>query len=52
MNFSPGNRPMSFVDHSRSCGFPDRSPTFGFRMIASLKRSTTAAMAKTPPSRS
>ena len=40
------------VCHSRSCGFLDFWPTMGFFTTASLKWSTTAAMAKTPPSRS
>ena len=47
MNFRPGNKPFPF--HSLSCGF---TLSFGFSTILSLKRSTTMAMALTPPSRS
>src|SRR5262249_6680925 len=52
MNLRPGNLPRFLVCHSRSCGFLDFWPTMGFFTTASLKWSTTAAMAKTPPSRS
>src|SRR5262245_59560297 len=52
MNLRPGSLPRFLVCHSRSCGFLDFWPTMGFFTTASLKWSTTAAMAKTPPSRS
>src|SRR5262245_17790838 len=52
MNFRPGSRPRLFVCHSRSWGFSEFWPTIGFCTIASLKWSTTAAMANAPPSRS
>ncbi len=52
MNFSPGSLSKFLVCHSCNCGFLDFWPTRGFLTRASLKRSTTAAMAKTPPSRS
>jgi hypothetical protein len=52
MNLRPGNLPRFLVCHSRSCGFLDFWPTMGFFTTASLKWFTTAAMAKTPPSRS
>src|SRR6478672_4034104 len=52
MNLRPGNLPRFLVCHSRSCGFFDFWPTTGFFTTASLKWSTTAAMANTPPSRS
>src|SRR5262245_551882 len=52
MNLRPGNLPRFLVCHSRSCGFLDFWPTIGFFTTASLKWSTTAATAKTPPSRS
>src|SRR5436190_17403280 len=52
MNFSPGSLASWLVCHSRSSGFFDPWPTMGFRTTASLKWSTTAAMANTPPSRS
>src|SRR5947207_199359 len=52
MNLRPGSLSRLFVCHSRSCGFLDFRPTTGFFTTASLKWSTTAGMAKTPPSRS
>src|SRR5687767_4617277 len=52
MNLRPGNLPRFFVCHSLSAGFFEVFPTIGFCTTASLKWSTTAAMAKTPPSRS
>src|SRR6185312_6118148 len=52
MNLRPGSLPRFLVCHSRSWGFLDFWPTMGFFTTASLKWSTTAAMAKTPPSRS
>ena len=52
MNLRPGSLPRFLVCHSCSCGFLDFWPTIGFFTTASLKWSTTAAMAKTPPSRS
>src|SRR5262245_49143811 len=52
MNLRPGNLPRLLVCHSRSCGFFDVWPTMGFFTTASLKWSTTAAMANMAPSRS
>src|SRR5215204_529877 len=52
MNLRPGSLPRFLVCHSLSCGFLDFWPTTGFFTTASLKWSTTAAMAKTPPSHS
>ena len=52
MNLRPGNLSKFFVCHSLRAGFFDVFPTIGFWTTASLKWSTTAAMAKTPPSRS
>ena len=52
MNLRPGNLSKFFVCHSLRAGFFDVFPTIGFCTTASLKWSTTAAMAKTPPSRS
>jgi hypothetical protein len=51
MNFSPGSLSSSSICHSRSAGFFDAWPTIGFLTTASLKWSTTAAMANTPPNR-
>src|SRR6266576_409064 len=50
MNLRPGSLPRLLVCHSRRSGFSDVWPTSGLRTIASLKWSTTAAMAKAPPS--
>ena len=52
MNFSPGSRSSCSVCHCRRAGFRDSRPTSGSSMRASLKASTTAAMANAPPSRS
>ena len=52
MNFSPGSLSRWLVCHSRRSGFFDPWPTIGFLTTASLKWSTTAAMANTPPNRS
>src|SRR4029450_3581551 len=52
MNLSPGSLARLLVCHSRRAGFSDVWPTIGLRTIASLKWSTTAAVAKAPPSRS
>jgi hypothetical protein len=52
MNLSPGNLLKLFVCHFLRAEFFEFFPTIGFCTIASLKWSTTAAMAKTPPSRS
>src|SRR6476646_5474316 len=52
INLRPGSLLRLLVCHSRNCGFLDLWPTMGFFTTASLKWSTTAAMAKTPPSRS
>jgi hypothetical protein len=52
MNLRPGNLSNLFVCHSLRAGFFEVIPTIGFFTTASLKWSTTAAMAKTPPSRS
>jgi hypothetical protein len=52
MNLRPGNLSNFFVCHSLRAGFFELIPTIGFFTTASLKWSTTAAMAKTPPSRS
>ena len=52
MNFRPGSLPRFWVCHSRRAGFFDSRPTIGFCTTASLKWSTTAAMANAPPSRS
>jgi hypothetical protein len=52
MNLSPGSLPKLFVCQFVRAGFFEFFPTMGFSTIASLKWSTTAAMAKTPPSRS
>jgi hypothetical protein len=52
MNLRPGSLPRLLVCHSRRSGFSDFWPTMGFCTTASLKWSTTAAMANTPPSRS
>jgi len=52
MNFNPGNRSRLSVCHLRSAGFLEFLPTMGLSTTASLKWSTTAAIAKTPPRRS
>src|SRR5580765_1050954 len=52
MNLRPGKLPRLLVCHSRRAGFSDDWPTIGFFTTASLKWSTTAAMANAPPSRS
>src|SRR5713226_5134498 len=52
MNLRPGSLPRLLVCHSRRSGFSDFWPTIGLRTTASLKWSTTAAMANAPPSRS
>ena len=52
MNFRPGRRASFWVCHSRSSGLSEPCPATWFLTTASLKWSTTAAMAKTPPSRS
>ena len=52
MNLRPGNLSNLFVCHSLRAGFFEVFPTIGFFTTASLKWSTTAAIAKTPPSRS
>src|SRR6476619_3750517 len=52
MNFSPGSLASSSVLHSLSAGFFDPWPTAAFCTTASLKWSTTAAIANTPPNRS
>src|SRR5215204_1236511 len=52
MNLSPDSLSKLFVCHFLSAGFFEFFPTTGFCTIASLKWLTTAAMAKTPPSRS
>ena len=48
----PGSLPRLLVCHSRRAGFSDFWPTIGLCTTASLKWSTTAAMANAPPSRS
>src|SRR5438067_8330845 len=50
MNLRPGSLPRLLVCHSRRAGFSDLWPTIGFCTTASLKWSTTAAMANAPPS--
>src|SRR5205809_7805010 len=50
MNLRPGSLPRLLVCHSRRAGFSDFWPTIGFFTTASLKWSTTAAMANAPPS--
>src|SRR5215211_3149475 len=52
MNLSPGSLPRLLVCHSRRSGFSEFWPTIGLCTRASLKWSTTAAMANAPPSRS
>src|SRR6266498_1553451 len=52
MNLRPGSLPRLLVCHSRRAGFSDFWPTIGLLTTASLKWSTTAAMANAPPSRS
>src|SRR5512133_986141 len=52
MNLRPGSLPRLLVCHSRRAGFSEFWPTIGFLTTASLKWSTTAAMANAPPSRS
>src|SRR6266540_3387803 len=52
MNLRPGSLPRLLLCHSRRAGFSDFWPTIGFFTTASLKWSTTAAMANAPPSRS
>ena len=52
MNFRPGNRFRFSVCQFLRAGFFEVFPTTGLFTSASLKWSTTAAMAKTPPSRS
>jgi hypothetical protein len=52
MNLRPGNLPKFCVCQALRAGFFEVCPTIGFCTTASLNWSTTAAMAKTPPSRS
>src|SRR4029078_10245592 len=52
MNLRPGNLLRLWVCDSLNGGCLDVWPTRGFFTTASLKWSTTAAMAKTPPNRS
>ena len=52
INFRPGSLVRFLVCHSWRAGFFDPWPTMGFCTTASLKWSTTAAMANAPPSRS
>ena len=52
MNFKPASLSGCSTLHWRSAGFSESWPTIAFWMIASLKWSTTAAIAKTPPTRS